>query len=187
MEIARRELRPGEKLIWADQPKASALAKQHRMRFLFAIPFTAFACVWIWGASQAAGDGVMATVFPFFGLPFLTVGLWMLLAPLRAWRAARATVYGITDQRLFISSGTRRRRVESYGPQDITKVEREELDGGTGSIVFAEEHTRFRTKRGWRERVEDIGFFGIAQVRDVEAEIVKLRARGEAATTASTV
>lgn len=189
-DAARRELRRGEKLIWADRPAPSVLRKRGMVRFLFAIPFTAFACFWIWGASQVAGSSVMGTIFPLFGLPFLAVGVWMLSSPLRAARLARRTVYAITDQRLIILSGGRTRSVRSFGPGDITKLERNEHDNGLGDVIFAEEvswHSR-RSRRGIRlgshRHVEDIGFFGIADAREVEAEVARLRRSAPAAVEA---
>lgn len=188
-DVARRELRKGEKLIWADRPAPQALRRRHMTAFLFAIPFTAFACFWIWGASQAAGSSTMGSIFPLFGLPFLGVGLWMLTAPLRAARRAGSTVYAITDQRLFILRGGRTRSVQSFGPGDISKIERNEHDDGTGDVIFAEEvasHSVSVTvgyRRRHRTQVRDVGFFGIAEAREVEAAVVKLRRSVPAVTT----
>lgn len=190
-DVARRELRDGEKLIWADRPAPVALSKRTIVPFLFAIPFTAFACFWIWGASQGFGRSAIGSVFPFFGLPFVGVGLWMLTSPLRAAKSARSTVYAITDQRLVIVSGGRSRSVQSFGPQDITKVERNEHDNGLGDVIFGEEITwrrmRNRFGRGFTDNsfVEDIGFFGIADAREVEAAVVRLRRSAAAPAGAS--
>lgn len=186
-DIARRELRSGEKLIWADRPAPAVHRKRGMSRFLFGIPFTAFACFWIWGAGQGFGQSLMGSVFPFFGLPFLLAGIWMLLSPLRAEKMAQSTVYAVTDQRLFISSGGKSRKVQSYGPRDITKVERNEHDDGLGDVVFGEEvswrsgNNRFGVRMGFggrmndRTYIQDVGFFGITDAREVEAEVVKLR------------
>lgn len=179
-DIARRELRRGETLVWADRPSPAAVKKRKMKTLVFAVPFTAFACFWIAMASQGFGKGVMGTVFPFFGLPFLLTGIWMLLAPLRAAREATSTIYAITDQRVFIAGG-RDRTVRSFGPHDLTKVERLDHGDGLGDVVFAEEvswrsgNNRYGVRLGNYTQTEDVGFFGIPEAREVEVAIAKLR------------
>ncbi len=180
-DVARRELREGEELIWADRPHPSALRKRSMATFYVAIPFTAFACFWLWGASQAVGTSALGTVFPLFGLPFLFIGLWMLSGPWRTAKEAVSTIYAITNQRLMICRTGRSRSVQSFGPPDISKIERSEHPGGLGDVVFAEDFVnaanfpRKGFRIGKRPHVEDVGFFGIADAREVEAEIAKLR------------
>ncbi|GAB4237807.1 MAG: hypothetical protein Tsb0032_42390 [Kiloniellaceae bacterium] len=182
-DVARRELRDGEKLVWADRPSPAVLRKRQLGAFLFAIPFTAFACFWIWGAGQGFGESTMGTIFPFFGLPFLAVGVWTLLKPLRAAKDAEKIVYAITDQRVFVVNSGQGHSVQSYGPRDLTKIERRDHGDGLGDVIFAEEvswhsgNNRFGLRSGNRTRMSDVGFFGIAEAREVEAAIAGLRRR----------
>src|SRR5262245_37691399 len=50
-ESVRRELRDGERLLWAGQPLPELFAKATIPAVLFGIPWTAFAIFWIAGAS----------------------------------------------------------------------------------------------------------------------------------------
>ena len=74
--------------------------------------------------------------FPLFGVPFVTIGLAMLSAPLWAWRSARRTLYTVTDRRLilFESTGGRAISVRSLEPRALRDVRRTERPDGSGSL-----------------------------------------------------
>jgi hypothetical protein len=71
----------------------------------------AFAAFWIIMASGMT-KGVPRSLgpwmlFPLFGIPFLLVGLGVMLGPLWVYLGARKTVYAVTEKRaLAIGSGT---------------------------------------------------------------------------------
>lgn len=138
--IARDELAPGESVEWAAQPDATRAALASFGIWLFAVPWTAFSVFWMAMASLAASDGAGAgAAFPLFGVPFVLIGLAMLSAPLWAWRAARRTLYAVTDRRaiLFESSGGRAISVRSLEPRALRNPRRTERPDGSGSLVFA--------------------------------------------------
>jgi Bacterial PH domain len=174
------ELAGGEHLIWFDQPRPWAVARQNLPKALFGIPFTAFAVFWMWGASHAtskAGDGV-ALLFPLWGLMFVGAGLWILCSPLWSAFKARSTVYAITGERLLIVEGLRTRQVTSYTADDLQAIERTERRDGSGDVVFR--HESAMTRRGFASftysfnAATRIGFFGVSDVRRVEASIRRL-------------
>jgi hypothetical protein len=175
--IAGKELAPGEKLVWADRPRPGALARRASAGFLFAIPFTAFAVAWVAGAytaTQHAHPIGPDSVFPLFGLIFVGAGVFMLLSPLRAMAKARSTIYAITNERLLIIEGGRTRRVTSFTAADIQQIERTERADGSGDVVFRRELPPTRRNSisfngNWN--ATKIGFFGVSDVRRVEAAV----------------
>jgi hypothetical protein len=116
--ILRRELQPGEHLLWSASPVPRKLLMVFVV-WLFAIPWTAFALFWeatslmgfisITQTSPGVGAWMFGIIFPLFGLPFVAVGLFMLWTPFEALRKAARTVYGLTDRRMLrISAGAKR-------------------------------------------------------------------------------
>jgi hypothetical protein len=176
--IAGKELAPGEKLVWADRPSAAGLAKRDGPKFLMGIPFTAFALFWTWGASSATGHAPMGIgiFFPLWGLMFIAIGLWILSSPLRAAMKASLTVYAITSDRLLIIEGARSHRITSFTPADVQQIERTERGDGSGDVVFRKENPTssrgFSFNGNWT--ATRIGFFGVRDVRRVEASVRQL-------------
>ncbi len=137
LSIAQGEMRSGERLIWADRPAPGRLALTVWPASLFGLPFAGFAAFWIFGAMEAsAGTKGAFSFFPLFGLPFLLVGLGIVLTPLWAWMGAKKTVYAISSDRLVIING---RTVRSFEPDEIDDLERRENADGSGDVIFRRE------------------------------------------------
>ena len=131
--ILRRELMPGERLLWSGRPDSTRLRAVFAI-WLFAVPWTAFALFWEamaflpWMASSHTPLGIQwsfGIVFPLFGLPFIGVGLKMLSIPFTARRKAAQTIYGLTDQRMLrVTAGSKRESasvlISQMGPIDVT-------------------------------------------------------------------
>lgn len=175
LSIAQREMRSGERLIWADRPAPGRLALAGLPVTVFGGVFGAFALFWIVGAASMtpAESGVFA-FFPLFGLPFLLVGLGMALAPVWMWMGAKKTVYAISSDRLVIIRGN---RIQSFEPDEIEELERRERADGTGDVIFNRQLVRSHNRHHGRTRERKIGFFGIPEVRRVEDEIRRLKDR----------
>lgn len=131
--ILRRELMPGERLLWSGRPDPSRLRAIFGIWF-FAVPWTAFALFWEamallpWMASSHTPLGIQwsfGIVFPLFGLPFIGIGLGMLWMPFKVRRKAAETIYGLTDRRMLrVTAGTKRESasvlISQMGPIDVT-------------------------------------------------------------------
>jgi hypothetical protein len=170
----RRELQPGERLVWSGQPLTKRIALTTLPIVLFGIPFTAFAVFWM---SMALGMGMggmggprvpgfFGWIFPLFGVPFVLVGVGMLTAPIwMIWRSKR-TCYAITDRRAIVQGAGFGGAIEtrSFEPAALDNIRRIEYPAGDGDLVFEETITDREGQRG-RTR---IGFVGIAEVRTVE-------------------
>lgn len=131
--ILRRELMPGERLLWSGRPQPGKLKAIFGIWF-FAVPWTAFALFWEamallpWMASSHTPLGIQwsfGIVFPLFGLPFIGIGLGMLWMPFKVRRKAAETIYGLTDRRMLrVTAGTKRESasvlIGEMGPIDVT-------------------------------------------------------------------
>lgn len=131
--ILRRELLPGERLLWSGRPDPSRMRAIFAIWF-FAVPWTAFALFWEamaflpWMASTHTPSGIQwsfGIVFPLFGLPFIGIGLGMLWMPFKTRRKAAQTIYGLTDRRMLrVTAGTKRESasvlISQMGPIDVT-------------------------------------------------------------------
>ena len=174
LEAIQDEMRASERLVWADRPSPGRLAVSALPMSFFGIFFFGFAVFWMVGASQAmdgSEPGVFA-LFPLFGLPFVLVGLGILLAPLWVYMRAHRTVFAITSERLIIKKG---RTVKSYEPEEIENIERTDHSNGLGDVIFARELYRTRGRHGSRTRTRKIGFLGIADAREIEDAVRKLK------------
>jgi len=164
--IALSELEDGENLLWCGRPNAKRAFVASLAIFLFAIPWTAFALFWMWGASGfgKAPDG-FNIIFSLFGVPFVLIGFAMMAMPYWAYRKAQKTIYALSDRRVVIIEGGKSKTVHSYGRGDLGTIKRTELADGSGDLTFAQKHS---TDSDGDRRTTDISLIGIPQVRSVE-------------------
>ena len=172
LAVARQEMRPHERLVWADRPIAKVRGALAFGRIAFGLLFGGFAVFWTsaaWLMTRGASSGAFGLFFPLFGIPFIAVGAGIVVAGLKSWRDDGGTVYALTDRRVLIVSGGRRRTVRSLDLSAIRGVERVEGEGGAGTInlLIAGSDTL-------REVLA-----GVPDVARVGAEIERLRARAE--------
>jgi hypothetical protein len=168
-----RELEPGEPLRWVEMPIPRLFTPASTGAFLFGIPWTAFALFWTGGAAFGVskmgsneGPWGLKWAFPLFGLPFILIGLAMLSSPWWARRAARRTVYVITDRRAICFQGGWSTTIRSYSPEQLSQVYRKERKDGTGDVIIG--------VRGWRDsdgdrRTVEEGFLRVRDPKTVEA------------------
>lgn len=169
----QKELNHGEVMKWSGCPNPRAFAASSLAIFLFAIPWTAFSIFWIAAASgfQIPDFNNGFDFFPLFGLPFLFIGIGMLSSPIFKYLKAKKTVYVITNQRAFELYCGRLKKVKSYAPKEIGRIERTEKKDGSGNLYFAKE--QMRTNHGSREI--KLGFLGINDVKIAESRINRLK------------
>lgn len=136
-DFVSRELR-GERILWTGKPRLRAYAwKNGPGPFLFGIPFLAFAIFWTHGAATLPPKGPFPNpAFPLFGIPFILVGLAMLLSPLFAALEGRGTWYVITEKRVVIFCKKWSIEVRSFPALGFLGYERISNARGEGSIVL---------------------------------------------------
>ncbi|MFZ1741477.1 MAG: hypothetical protein WAT93_01415 [Pontixanthobacter sp.] len=101
----KAELRRSERILWQSSQNPQSY-KSAMAVWGFAVLWTAFACFWTtaaWFMTRAGNqplDG-MAYLFPLFGVPFILVGLYMLVRPFLSRTAAKRTVFAVTNERVI--------------------------------------------------------------------------------------
>lgn len=173
------ELQSGESLYWTGTAGASRAALSALPASLFGIPFAGFAIFWINGALHAThnisrssnGFARSFTVFPLFGVPFVLVGLGLVLAPLWAYLKGLNTVYAVTSKRVMIITGGGNRTVRSCTPADIVSVDHRERPDGSGDILIRT-NAQMRTNNSVSQVT--VGLYGVSNVKDVAAQVMNL-------------
>lgn len=177
----RRELRPGERLLWSGVPKQGIVLRGIDAFYipfaLFVIGFPGFELV---QALSSGRPSFLVILYPFVFLMalYLLVGSHIVDAKVRA-----RTFYGVTNTRVVIISGWRNRRTTSLdlsGRYDITLTESR---AGRGSIVFGPDEWPWATMFGhgvhWLTRYMAPAFDLIADARRVYDLILRAQV-GEA-------
>ena len=169
-EKVDNELESGERIRWIEQPKPQFFSPASTGAFLFAIPWTAFAIFWMYGASQSPSD-----VFPLFGIPFVLIGIGMLSSPLWVYYQSSKTVYVITDRRAITIEGGRSYTIRSYPPDKLQNIYRRERKSGIGDIIISFD--------SWKDsdgdtRKKDLGFMNIREPKHVEKLLKNLAEQG---------
>lgn len=160
-QLLQSELRPGEVLLWTEEPDALAFLTGERAFMLF------FGVAWL----SIVGLMNMSQEKPSPGWFFSIFGLLFVAGPL--WELAKMffTLYGITDSRLLI---VRRypwaHEIESYIDRDIRFLRKTRRKLGGSDVVFTT--FSFEGRRG-RTHHRDVGFLGIDDADFVEALIEK--------------
>lgn len=170
------ELQSGERITWVDQPIPGRMARTMVPLVLFGIPWTAFAIFWVAGAAKAGGGGF----FPLFGVPFILIGLGLLSSPYWTRRAARRSIYALTDRRAIVIQGSwwGSITVRSFESAQLTDLQRKQNPDGSGDLIFSQE---VRRDSDGDRRVTNIGFMGIRDVKAVEEKVGALAKRHETA------
>ena len=102
-DTVERELEPGEQIQWIDMPHPAFFTVGSTVLFAFGIAWTAFALFWTTSAfHDNPGLGRSNVFFAALGLPFILVGLALLLTPILAYWGDLRTVYAITDRRAIV-------------------------------------------------------------------------------------
>ncbi len=172
-----RELEAGERLEWAGMPVPRFFTAHSIAGFLFAIPWTAFAIFWTAGAAQATADSCGPRgfdFFPLFGVPFILVGVYLLLSPLWTYLKTRRTAYAITDRRALIFDGGWSTTIRSFRPHELRDLSRKERRNGRGDVVITR---RVRPDGEGGQQTEDIGFLHVEQPREIEQKLRQLAAK----------
>lgn len=155
-------LEPGEGILWADRPDAAAASGKARTGILVSLGWMAL-IIWLFFFRPGAGA-------PWFvAIPFLLVGVWLLLKSLGRARHAKGTIYVLTERRAMILRPTRHHvfRLRPGMPIDFRDKGR-----GRGDILFDRwEEEGMRKKpatadgpRGATNRLRKVGFKDIKQV-----------------------
>jgi hypothetical protein len=129
-----QELLFDERLLWAGRPRQGLLL---RASDVLAIPFS-----FMWGGFALFWEyEVFNTKAPVFmllwGLPFVAIGLYMMVGRFFADSLRRArTYYGLTNQRVIILVKGGTRKTVAIPLEQLGGMQLQERQDGTGDIVF---------------------------------------------------
>ncbi|HEY2759934.1 MAG TPA: PH domain-containing protein, partial [Pirellulales bacterium] len=86
---------------------------------------------------SAINDAKAPRDFALFGIPFVAIGLYLIVGRFFVDALQRAKiVYGVTSQRIIIISGIVSRRTKSLNMDTLTDVTLSERSDGWGTITF---------------------------------------------------
>lgn len=160
-------LDPDEKIVWQGQPDAKFRLRGRNIALsLFGIVFlgSSLAFMVVAVASTSAQGGPMGLMFLLFGLPFVLVGLYLVVGIHWADMAGRRkTHYTLTNKHAFIATALFVKRLKSYPIGADTALELR--PGSPGSVMFAEEIVRNNNSTTRRA----IGFELIPDAQEVYA------------------
>ncbi len=170
-------LDPGETLLWQGRPDhGPAFRPQHPMQVVMGVFFVVFSTVWIKMAFWITGGfpddaGGLVDIFPYFGVLFLAVGLYM-AGGFVLWDMLRLsrTTYTLTDRRAFIATDLpiQGRRLRSWPLDADTRLSLD--DGDRGSVWFAWKEVSWRSNgslHSVKTQQVPVGFERIAEARRV--------------------
>jgi hypothetical protein len=155
-----------DKVLWVSQPDpVQIVAYRLRNGYWGAVFMAAFSVFWMAIALSATTSGknvgVVGYIFPLFGVPFLALGLWSLVAPWREAAKARQTLFALTNNRLLhITPSYSGVTTRSLVPNDMLGVSLVESAEGSGtlSITLAE-----REDWGRGSRSKTLDMIGVAE------------------------
>jgi hypothetical protein len=178
-ESIRSELSAGEHVIWSGQPRQGITL---RPSDVFGIPFSlffaGFSVFWMYSAAQSGAP----LPFLLFGVPFVLVGIYLLIGRFFIEAKQRqATYYAVTQQRVIICSGLLSKTTKSLPLKTLQDLSLSERSDGAGTITFGAQHpmaSMFAGMAGWPGMEQYIGprFDLVPQARSVYESIRKAQA-----------
>jgi hypothetical protein len=140
----------GEAILWTGRTKPSLAMLGASAAYLFGIPWTAFALLWMAMASgifdpqPTPGNNPGAAfswwrfVFALFGAPFVCVGFVILSMPYSAWRSAARTVRVLTPSAVLKIELVARGGIatERMLLAEVERITRTEWPTGSGTLTL---------------------------------------------------
>jgi len=136
-------LLPGERVLWSGQPKQGlALSGRDALLIPFSLLWGGFAIFWNVGVwTDFPNTGISADwLFKLWGLPFLIVGLYLIVGRFFHDVIIRRNLhYAVTDRRVLILRGNNSPKLTSRDVKLLPMLELTEYRGGRGTIAFDSE------------------------------------------------
>ena len=163
-------LNAGESILWCDKPyKIFVFTVADIFTTLFGIVWLGFSVFWFLGAffaTQGQTDP-MAKIFPFFGVPFICVGLYLLFfRHIVSALTRKRIIYALTDKRAIIVHTGKRQYLQEFKYANISNIQLESKKDDVGSINFLSNQLTY-SNRNKRYANASSGFFGIKEVKKV--------------------
>lgn len=138
-DILTPHLDPGERLLWAGQPRAGI---RLRGQDAYLIPFSILWCGFaiFWEASVIHTGAPL--FFMLWGVPFVVAGLYIVVGRFIVdARSRERTYYGVTSERILILNGLFSQQTKSLQLRTLTDVSLTQRGDGSGTITFGPAHS----------------------------------------------
>jgi hypothetical protein len=168
------ELDPGEQLLWHGQPKQGLLLRSSDILMIpFSLLWGGFAIFW---ESAAITNGA-PFFFVLWGIPFMLVGLYVIVGRFFVEAAQRSrTYYAVTDERIIILSGIMNRNVKTLNLRSLSDINLTLRSDGRGTITFGPAHPMSWWYAGtWWPRSGKYATPGFEMIEDARAVYVQIR------------
>jgi hypothetical protein len=143
-----QHLGSGERLLWSGRPQ-QGLRLQASDSYLipFSLLWCGFAIFWESNVSHSKAP----IFFQLWGIPFVLLGLYLVFGRFFVDAKIRAgTEYALTNERILILSGWRRRRTRTVLLRSLGEIDLSEQTNGRGTIVLGPQNGRdARLPPGW--------------------------------------
>jgi len=166
----------GEGLIWYDQPDPKAAITSQWSSAMVGLVIFSFALAWVFMAVQEGAP------FPVVGIGggIAGVGLWLAAAPIRKPYEAKFVYYAITNKRLIIAELWRKKRLQSFYPENIKDVEILQGANGLSDVIFGKTVNMVKEEVGdgntrLSKHIKLDGFFGIRDAHRVAKAVLDLK------------
>ena len=171
------ELDSGERIAWVGRPHARAYVIPTIALLVFSVPFTVAAVLWMLVAAGFEVPGFEIhpnNLSPWFGLPFLAIGVLLDCTPFWAVWIAHRTGYVLTDRRAIIFNGMYTGTVHTFLPDRLRNLTRKERRDGSGDLLFLRPTWIDDDERVGEDRTAERGFEAIPDVKQVEDLVRRL-------------
>src|SRR5262245_5035410 len=179
-QMLSAELTRGERLLWGGMPRQGLRLRASDWYMVpFSLMWGGFALFWEYMALTNPRSG--PTFFALWGIPFVLIGLYMMVGRFFVDSYQRTkTYYGVTDRRVLILSGLINRRITSVALQNLGDVSLSERADRSGSIAFGASRMAYPASWDWSGQVQGPAFDLIDDARRVY-DVVQEAQRTDAA------
>ncbi|HXF23906.1 MAG TPA: hypothetical protein VN602_05275 [Gemmatimonadaceae bacterium] len=134
INAAAQNIAPGEKLLWDGSPRQGIVLRSNDILMIpFSFLWCGFAIFW----ETSAITGGAPIFFMLWGIPFVLIGLYMVIGRffVDAW-LRRTTRYAVTNVRVIITSGGMMPSLKSLNLRTLSDVTLTAKPNGRGTITF---------------------------------------------------
>ncbi len=130
----RDELNPGERIIWSGQPQQGLMLRpSDALMIPFSLLWGGFALFW----EFSVVSGGAPFFFMLWGVPFVLVGLYMIVGRFFFDRAQRSkTYYALTNEQVIIISGVFNQNTQTLDIKKLPELNISAKRDGRGTITF---------------------------------------------------